>query len=45
MDLAELYHLIIDAHDRDGEGELKELLCFGANLIDEILKGKSFCSF
>ena len=45
MDLAELYHLIIDAHDRDSEGELEELLCFGANLIADILKGKSSCSF
>ena len=45
MDLAEPNHLIIDAHHRDGEGELKELLCFCTNLIDDILKGKSFCSF
>jgi hypothetical protein len=32
MDLAELYHLIIDAHNRDGEGELKELLCLTKRL-------------
>ena len=33
VDLAEFNQLIVNSHCRDGEGELKELLCLCADLI------------